>query len=751
MNRLSRREFLAIGGGVTATSALLLSGCGGAKEVRRLYATLTREEEMKLGRDTWYATTCQECSAGCGLLVRTLDGRAKKIEGNPLHPLNRGKTCARAQAALQGLYNPDRHEGPLRRSGPRGSASFDRVTWDEAIGSIAPEIGGDVLFLSGPVTGNLHWLIHSFMGAVGSERLYFLDTFGPDRLRWTHRVAYGQETLPHYDLARADLIISFGAPFLETWLSPVHFSRGYGAFRQGDSGTGEHNPWGRGTLIQIEPRLSMTAAAADRWEPIRPGTEGLLALALANLLSPPGDWQPLLSSYSTTSVADRCGIRAERIEEMAESLERARAPLILGGGAAEGTTNGAFNLLAIHLLNRLLMERGKEVPIRANPPSPLAGVERFAATGDGTSYRAQRRTFRDLESLGEEILDASESPVRAVFLHGIDPLQSLPGSSLFRKAMERIPLIVSFAPYPDETSGLADWILPDHTSLESWGDSVPGAAPGGPVLGLCQPVVRPRLDTRATGDVLLELARAAGRELPWQAFRDVVQAGLRDLHRLEADRLEGISSTTFEEGLLAKGGWFAIPGDGDWTGPMAKAVPAEPPPFPVELLAAQEASFEGDANEFPFVLLPYPSALLGQGEGANRPWLQEAGDPMTSIAWGSWLEVNPHVAASLGLSEGDLVEVESPTGQVVLPVYPYPGIGPDVVAVPCGQGNELSGRYAKDRGANPLQILSPHTDETTGDFAWIATSVRLRPLGRRGTVVKYEGSARELGGEDHAG
>ena len=719
--------------------------------MRRLYATLTPEEEMKLGRETWYATTCQECPAGCGLLVRTLDGRAKKVEGNPLHPLNRGKTCARAQAALQGLYSPDRHEGPLRRSGPRGSASFDRVTWGEAIGAIAPEIGEDVLFLSGPVTGNLHWLIHSFVETLGSGRLYILDTFGTDRLRWTHRVAYGQERLPHYDLARADLIVSFGAPFLETWLSPVHFSRGYGAFRQGEAGTTERNPWGRGTLIQIEPRLSMTAAAADRWDPVRPGTEGVLALALANLLSPPDSWQPLLSGYTSASVADRCGIKAERIEQIAGSLERSQAPLVLGGGMAEGTTNGAFNLLAIHLLNRVLMERGKDVPIRANPPSPLAGLERLAVTGDGTSYRENRRTFQDLERLGGEILDASESPVRVVLLHGIDPLQNLPGTSLFRRALERVPLIVSFSPYPDETSGLADWILPDHTPLESWGDSVPDAAPGGPVLGLCQPAVRPRLDTRATGDVLLELASAAGRNLPWKTFRDVVQDGLRDLHRLESDRVGGVSSATFEDGLLAKGGWFEISGDEGWIGPTMTVGTTELPPFPVDLLAAQDASFEGDPKEFPFVLLPYPSSLLGEGEGANRPWLQEAGDPMTSIAWGSWLEVNPDVAASLGLSEGDLVEVESPAGQVVLPVYPYPGIGPGVVAVPCGQGNELSGRYSKDRGANPLQILSPRSDETTGDLAWIATSVRLRPLGRRGTVVKYEGSARELGGEDHGG
>ena len=132
MSRLSRREFLAIGSGVTATGAALLSGCGGAKEVGRLYATLTPEEEMKLGRESWYATTCRECPAGCGLLVRIVDGRAKKIEGNPLHPLNRGSTCARAQAALQGLYNPDRHQGPLRRLGPRGSTSFEPATWDEA-------------------------------------------------------------------------------------------------------------------------------------------------------------------------------------------------------------------------------------------------------------------------------------------------------------------------------------------------------------------------------------------------------------------------------------------------------------------------------------------------------------------------------------------------------------------------------------------------------------------------------------------
>jgi len=742
----SRREFLALGGTAGGASAFLLTGCEKTENLKYLYATLTPEEEMRLGQEVWYATTCAECPAGCGLLVRTIEGRAKKIEGNPLHPVNRGKTCARAQAAVQGLYDPDRHQGPLVRSGRRAggrtgaqeSVAFSPTSWDEALGAIAPQLGPQTLLISSPQRGQMHWLLASFMKSLDSDYLYYLQMLSTGRLRRACRAVYGYETLASFDLARADLIVSFGAGFLET--------RSYGQFRRGEAADDRSKMSGRGRLIVLEPRLSTTAAAADQWIPIRPGTEGVLALALANLLGPPREAQELLNAYTPASVAERCGVRPKQIDRLAAQLSSARAPLVLGGGMAEGTTNGTFNMVAVQMLNRLLMDQGKDVPVRPAAASPLTTIERFKEIGDGTDGTYEEGTFAKLETLGQQILSAAQPPVRTLLVHGIDLLKCLPHASAFRQALERIPLIVSFSSWPDETSHLADWILPDHTPLESWGDDITPPGLGEPILGLFQPAVPVRYDTRATGDVLIKLAEQRGKNFYTGSYRRLLEENVEALYRLNKQRLGNLSSESFEQSVLAKGGWFEIPQFEAWAGPATKEAPGTLAKLAMEDLTEQEAVFDGDSRQFPFIFLVYPSMHLSEGTGANRPWLQEAGDPMTTIAWGSWLEINPNVASSMGVSEGDLVEVESPAGKVVLPVYPYPGIGPEVVAAPLGQGHDASGRYAKGRGANILAILSPQTDAQTGDLAWIATRVRLRRLGKRTSLIKYEGSGRELEG-----
>src|SRR5512145_2550906 len=132
---LSRREFLKIAGGAAGGTAL-------APAIRSFVIEpfLRPPEEDLPGKATWYASTCRQCPAGCGIIVRTINGRAKKIEGNPLHPLNQGKICARGQAGLQVLYNPDRLQNAVQQSGGRGSRQFEPLYWDDAIDLLAEKV-----------------------------------------------------------------------------------------------------------------------------------------------------------------------------------------------------------------------------------------------------------------------------------------------------------------------------------------------------------------------------------------------------------------------------------------------------------------------------------------------------------------------------------------------------------------------------------------------------------------------------------
>jgi anaerobic selenocysteine-containing dehydrogenase len=158
------------------------------------------------------------------------------------------------------------------------------------------------------------------------------------------------------------------------------------------------------------------------------------------------------------------------------------------------------------------------------------------------------------------------------------------------------------------------------------------------------------------------------------------------------------------------------------------------------------AQFEGDPSAYPFHLYPYPSVALTDGRGANLPWLQEMPDPMTTARWWTWVELNPVTARSLGVGDNDVVRVISPYGELEAPAVVYPGIRPDVVAVPVGQGHQDYGRFAERRGSNPMALVAPVTDPETGALAWGATRVRVEPTGRKHELARLEsldGAGRE--------
>ena len=249
-------------------------------------------EDFSTGIATWYNTVCSMCSAGCGISVRTREGRAKKIEGNPAHPVSQGRLCALGQAGLQVLYNPDRLTGPLMQTGQRGSMSFEQITWDEGLGKVADRLnllkvahrGDRVCMLSQGIGGHMAQLFELFMDQLGSDRLLHYDFDHPHTLYEANRRFFGEERLPYYDLKNTRYLLSFGADYLGNWISPVHHSLGFGHSRQGRSDI-------RGRFVQIEPRMSLSGAAADEWIAAKPGTEGILALGLAHHIVSQGHYE----------------------------------------------------------------------------------------------------------------------------------------------------------------------------------------------------------------------------------------------------------------------------------------------------------------------------------------------------------------------------------------------------------------------------------------------------------------------------
>jgi len=280
--KLTRRDFLKVATAGTAAASLLKLG---AKTPLLRALTSEEQEAAQAPQEVWRATVCQQCQAGCGLQVRVVNGRAVKIEGSPLHPINNGKICPKAQAGLQVLYDPDRIKGPMRRVGERGGGQWEPTSWDEAIDQVAGRLaelrdGGlshTVAFLTGRVLGQMEGLIGRFCDAYGTPNKVGHGSISATGTEIAHWLSQGQRSFFGYDWEHTNYLLSFGVSMLEAWRPTVRNMKAYGDMRRG-------RRIGRLRMVQVDTRFSITAAKADQWVPIRPGTDGALALGIAYVI-----------------------------------------------------------------------------------------------------------------------------------------------------------------------------------------------------------------------------------------------------------------------------------------------------------------------------------------------------------------------------------------------------------------------------------------------------------------------------------
>lgn len=733
---MDRRSFIKLTA-VTGTSATLAS-CGSPENQLIRFVP---DEDLTPGIAELKPGVCPLCQAGCGTTVRVMQGDvetvrggqagvvtmslAKKLEGNATHPINMGTLCPRGQAAIQVTYHPDRITQPLKRTGARGSGEFQPVTWDDAIAELVARL--DALATAGAqaslacwtrsAASSRHDLMALFLQRFGAPAPSSFELFSDDVLRRANLLSFGREQLPTFDLAASRYVLAFGADFLGTWNAPVAQTVAFGRMRQGRSGV-------RAKFVQVEPRMSLTGASADEWVAIRPGTEGVLALGLAQVILAaklrPADaagragslvdgWSGGLTDYALDVVEKKTGVAAARIERLARELAEQRPAVAIIGGAALAQTNGMFQALAVNALNALLGSVGQ--------PGGMSFMPQVA------SAPAAQRPTRSLRQVAADIVaaPADRSPVGVLLLDGVNPVFATPSDWKLREAVAKVPYVVSFGSFIDETSTLSDLILPDHSFLESLTDVRPESGAGVAISTVAGPAMRPLHNTRATPDVLLDVSRKLKQpikpELP-QTFDEMLQAAFGE---------EPWATATTQ-------GWAELKpaaqaGNGQGQNETGRGQTAA---------RALDAVFDGDPAQYPFHFLPYASQAFYDGSLAHLPWLQEMPDPMTSAMWSSWVDINPQTAARLGIADGDVVEIASSHGTVRAPAVVSPGVAPDVLAMPVGQGHEKFTRYASGRGANPIKILTSSVEPETGALAWAATRVKIsRVGGRDGSLVQF--------------
>ncbi len=655
-------------------------------------------------------TVCDLCPGGCGISVRKVDDRAIKIEGKEGHPVNDGGICSLGLSGLQLLYGPTRVKQPLKRIGNRGADQWEPITWDAAIEEVARNMNqiatagraSEVACIADSDRGSVPGLLKRFLQAYGSPNFIKMPA-SEDAYELAIKKMHGVAATAGFDVENADFVISFGSGVIQGWGAPVRMIKANSAWKASGA-----------KLTQVEPRRSITAAKADNWLPIKPGTEATLALGLARLIVKQYPHQEFgsegtsaleaaLEAYYPTKVAEETGIDEDVIVGLAGAFATARKPLALYG-KGRGTTPGSVGeAMAVHTLNTLvgninrkggvwLVDGNETVEWPAFTPAAGAAGARVDGAGRGRFIDSKYLPNRMVQ-----ILLSDNYPLQALFVSKANPLYSLPDSQNVKKAFAKIPYIVNFSSYMDETAAYADLILPNHHYLERLED-VP-TPPGYPekMVQLAKPAVEPQFDTRHTGDVVIQLASAVGGSVAeafaWENYEACLQAVLGDYW-----------DTLQEQGyVINEGSTLAI----------------DLAALNFEGLATGSVAIEGDANEYPLVFTPYDSLRLSSGYIGDPPFMIKTVEDTVLKGKDSLVEINSTTAKKAGLHEGDAAVIETPRGSARVRVHLYDGIRPGVIAMPRGLGHTAYDKYLANKGVNVNELIGPVEDPASGlDAAW---------------------------------
>lgn len=705
---LNRREFLFFSG--TAAAGITLGEAGRGLLAR---ADARASAWRDRGVERWATSVCRECPAACGIRVRLIDEVPVKLEGNPKCPIARGRLCAKGQAAIESYFDPDRLTGPARRIGKRGENRWQPISWDDALQFFASRWPRDPmaadalpLALSGSERGPLADAWTAVWRAAGAHPAWAVDATA-DRLRSALTGLTGAQRDPLFDLEHATYILSFGAPIVEDWLSPLWAQRSYGRFRRGSSR-------GRGRLVQVDARRSLTARKADEWIALPSEQQVALAYGLASVIlrEHRGDAAFLeefggtraafetqvVARFSPDDVAAMTGVPVVSVLRLARELAASPRPLVTVAADADRSL-----VDAVFALNALVGAFDRAGGIVASPARPVDGLE-DAAQAIRDVVNGQRRpqalVFRD------------SSPLRGITVPPIPAAVS-----------EAVPFIVSFSPYLDEAAALADLLLPTHTALESWHFVTPVSAVPAELAAVAPPAAGARLNTQDLASVLKRIAAVTGHEAAaaaWNSSEDIVRGGLGRLTRL---RRGGPYSSAYEtEWLrqLEQGGlWVpaaegsdavvaAVLEAGGWMDPAVQpsairealrtrqgltfAPPVSPAARP---RAAVAAGVEAGTDRVSLRLVPFTPFVVNLAGNPNQPVLFELLGQPDGAPWHVWAELNPETAHLLRIRAGDRIRIESDQGRIDAVAQVAEGMPSDSVAVSFVPAVSGAGRWAR--------------------------------------------------------
>ncbi|MGD9486978.1 MAG: TAT-variant-translocated molybdopterin oxidoreductase [Calditrichaceae bacterium] len=665
---LSRRSFLRAAG-FTVTGSILASCVKGP--VEKAIPLLNRQEEVVPGEAYWYASTCKGCSASCGILTKNSDGRPVKIEGNPEHPISKGGVCAVGQASILGLYDSQRLQKPMSKG-----TSVEWSVIDSNVGSGLKNITDGVYILTGTLTSpTTAEMINRFLKRFKKSGHVEYDAVSYSAIPDAHERTFGNRILPHYRFDQADVIVSFDADFLGTWISPVEFTKAYTMKRKPDVSVDDYS-----YHIQFEGRMSLTGSNADRRVAVTREESINTLMAIAERLS-------IMSGTGALPWASAelpATVNRVLVDDLADTLWKARGRSLIISGMNDVEAQSVVNYI-----NYILGNYGKT--IETDYPS--------------YQWRGNDRAFLELV----DKMEAGE--VKVLIMSDVNPAYSYPDQRRFIKAIENVPLTISFSDHIDETSELVRYVCPPDHSLESWDDF----RIAGGVIGVSQPVIPKLGDTRSFRGCLARWMNDSRTDL--EIMQDYWKTNFFRRQNQESD-FQKFWDKSVHDGFAVLHETPVILGD-----------------FRFSALKSPEIMSTVNRDEYEMVL--YQKIGMMDGRHAHNPWLHELPDPVTKVVWDNYACMSPATAREMNIEQGDVVRLTMKDREIELPVLLQPGQHKNVISVALGYGRKGTDRFSE---IGPQWLESRLTVEkggTVGKNSFVFLSHQNRNFNYSGRVNIY--------------
>lgn len=670
-----RRDFLKVMGfGMAAVS---LAAC--ETPVKKAIPFLNKPEEYDPSIANYYASSFVEGGDYCAILVKTREGRPIKVEGNKLSSVTQGGTSARVQASVLGLYDTERFKGPQIKGKATTWQAFDAEVGAK-LAEVAAAGGRIVLVTNTIISPSFKQALTEWTTKYPTTNVVTYDAVSASGLLAANKASFGIEGIPSYYFNKADVIVSFGADFLGTWVNPIEFSA---QFAKGRKPT-EANPV-MNRLYAFEANLSLTGSNADHRAPIKPSAEGAYIAALYNeVASKLG--RPTVSGGAVTANKDL-------VTKAANDLVAAKGKSIVVSGS-----NDVNVQLLVNGINEMLGNYGSTIDLN-------------------TLLLTRQGKDADLIAFVEA---AKAGQVGAVIFNDCNPVYDSALGADLKKALGSVGLKVAIATRPDETTAAVDYVAASHHYLESWGDAEPKSG----YYSLIQPAITKIFDTRQALETILSWAGNKS-----EAYNYVQSFWLNNLNSKQTNYASSRDfwNYSLHDGIFEVGApslrqaVAAAVKDSTGNVVLPEAVTAS---GPFERVSPHTASFSGDvnaaasavestykANSTGIDLVVYESLGLGTGRDANNPWLQEFADPVTRACWDNYITIPQSMAAAWGgfkVSEGDTIKATVKVGgkTLTIPVLVQPGQAKETIGLALGYGRTVGGKAGVGIGVNAFELLT---------------------------------------------